>query len=326
MIRTKGIMRRLANILEAAHALFGGNRFRSAEVEIAGRIPVHHLHLARANHQLALLRYNSGAPGSDECKIYLTEALELNEDAAKERDLVSTVYRDPVLDYGIEVVQSLICTGLAHYHLATHKDALDAADRALGILQKRQVPAGLHGWASLAQGMAWAAMMTDNGLEEAERIFHTVIKRDGLRATDRAAAHLHLSEVYAQKNDFYNAVVQCDQADRLIEDSELEHGWIKAFAKRARDRASTTSVPLIQIDILTLLNSPKSRSEGAWKHISDYALSAIRTHLLRVKQEDLEELGIDAVATQLGVTGPTLRAWLSKHDELRRRARKQRGA
>ncbi len=296
-----------------AKRLFGGEE----QDEQQNRIPPHHLHLARVYHQLALSTFNRVTPGtpyaklSNEEKVYLPRAQILNDQAKTESDQPSCKdYRDPVLDYGIAVLHSLIETTLNRYQNATAR-----AGEAIRIISARNLPKWLHGWAWVAKGMAHADQVAPNAADRqgvnflnAEDAFTRVFQDEDVRATDRAAALLHLSLMYSKTGLKTKAGVHFDRAMRLVELSE--HGWIKVLARNVGKELGDRDV-IWTFNATNALELARNNGEPAWASIKKLADIEVRKRLLRLSPSGLDtEAGIKEMAELLSISRATLFNWL----------------
>jgi tetratricopeptide (TPR) repeat protein len=328
------IISAVAHLLEAKMLLGGDSKLGLSDQEV----PPHHLHLARVDHQLALLSYDQRESSGDP-QAALEGAKKLNERAQEESNHRSCRnYRDPVLDYGILVVKSLIGTALGEYDTASGD-----AQEAIAIIEKDQVPRWISGWAWLAKGRALAENIRDrNQLAEirgAEAAFDQVPANDAhLRKTDRAAAILYSSLLYSEKaGDTYTASVYFDRAKPLFQNSE--HRWLKTLADKAEKALWSDRGFTCTFDIEKLLHEGKTnKPKQPWSYVTEHINRKVRDKLLLLKRGDLEPGPeskdetdrVTKVAEQLGIGRATFYKWVRDSEfpeefkSARRRGRKKR--
>lgn len=306
--------------------LFGESEDGNVLDDTPGR--VHYLHLARANHQLALHTYDQ-APYTPDPPKELKAALELNKKAeCYSMDPTCKSHYDPVLNYGIAVLRSLLETALENFPAGLSK-----AEEAILMIENRSLPAWISGWAWTAKGRALANLvpgntpLTDqdrNNISKAQISFEKTYADENARPADRAAAHFYLSRLYSKTDDRSGARNHYDLGKKML-GKNPEYRWLRDLAKGTahmlgRDDDGFRCV----FDIEELLKEGQDKREkDLWSYISNSVVAGAREKLLKLKLKDLEESSVKTVADELGISHATLYAWLDAAGEKTPRQRKR---
>ncbi len=278
----------------------------------------HRLHLARVHHQIALSRFNRiphGRAAETEFKMYLEHALS-NNVRAKElsEDPLYDGFHDPLLDYGIAVVSSLIETARGNYDVGSAN-----ADEALAKIGSN-FPGGprTRGWGLVAKGIAFADQVTrpdqQAEIEKAVETLGSVATDEDMRDVDRAAAYLHLARLYSRIGQHFKAEHHRGLAAPLVDKSE--HGWIKDLESETRTYLKGDSGSELHVNVDDLLQQGSGSEKGAWKHIIDFVESDLKQRLLAVPRFQrllTEPDGEAKVAKELGISRATLFLWKKDH-------------
>lgn len=282
-------------------------QLKTAQTLLEQPVP-HELHLARLYHQVALLRYNLVPPGvwrTGEYHNLLDQALHVNRKAADKTGGYGE-FKDHLLEYGIKVVQSLIETARGNFGAA---DRL--ADEAITTISPT-VPRPTHGWALVAKGMALAESVeqgaTSDKIQNAERALRIVADDTALRATDRAAALLHLSRMYARTSQRFKAETHFAAAEPLVKNSE--HGWLKDLAESAKPKED--SGPELRVDLEDMLAKTRQAGEKPWKSITRSLETDLKKRFLamdEIQKMLTQSNGEEKAARALGITRATLFNW-----------------
>lgn len=297
-----------------SHELRDAEKHLRIARELLERKPAHSLHLARVHHQMSLVLYTGVGPGVAKAEAerqILRKALKLNKKAwERSNQHECKEFRDPLLDYGMKVVRSLINIGLGDFPEA-YADAESAAKSL-----ESGAPKGTRGWAVLAQGMALAEAVTSEndqeGLLKAERALLRVAEDMELRPTDRAAAQLHLARLYARVDQRFKAAHHVNAVSDVVD--QAEHGWLKDLFSLAKSGLGEVG-PELRLNLeeeLRKFKEQNNNDQHFWKYITGELETEAKRRLLALEDHQRllrEKDGEAKLAKALGVTRATVFTW-----------------
>lgn len=299
--------------------------FKEQEIRCDGKIPYvspcHHLHMARAYHQLALAHYTMAEPSTPGAAQHLERAKELIEMAKGESEHETcNDYVDPILAYGILVVRSMVFRSLN-----SPLDARASAEAAIKMVEEKKITAWAKGGAYIAAGRALTDLGNQNDAEadrlygEAEEKFKKAIDDEEVRDTDRAAAHLFLSRLYLRRKDIWRASAHFSHARPIVEKSQ--HGWLKNLCVSVETGDHEVGRYSLIFDLPALSASARAEGLPRWGYVMSEVTRRVQFQLVRLQFKEAGAFEMDRklapkelaeIIEKMGVSRATAYNWLAE--------------